>query len=63
MTDLNEGGKEVMRMIHVLPPETQTAPPQVNLTDEPVANTENDLLVSGKPRGREELERQQRKED
>ena len=63
MTDLNEGGKELMRMIHVLPPETQTAPPQVNLTDEPVANTENDLLVSGKPRGREELERQQRKEE
>ncbi len=62
-TTLKKNGVELERRIYMLPPETQTAPPQVDLTDEPVANTENDLLVSGKSREREDLERQKRKEE
>ena len=64
VTALIKNGVELERRIHVLPPETQTAPPLVNLTDEPIANTENDLLVS-KARGREDLElySEKRKED
>lgn len=62
-TALIKNGVELERRIHMLPPETQTEPPQVNLTDEPITNTENDLLVSSKSREREDLERQQRKEE
>ena len=61
-TVMTEDENRVVRMIHVLPPETQTAPPLVNLTDEPIANTENDLLVS-KARGREDLEKQQQRKE
>jgi hypothetical protein len=38
-TTLKKNGVELERRIYMLPPETQTAPPQVDLTDEPVANT------------------------